>query len=172
MHKLLTLGLASLFLVVTGCQDTTTTGPLAGPDFHAIGAGHGLSSFAMQDDFAVETTGASGFGKANLQEGSVQVSVDAKGLLPNHDYELNVTIGPGNTFPPSSFVTFTATSDRHGKIKFKEDLDLVSLLGPGDVRLDFFVTHDHGPSTDIGALLGLDRDLLLRCYPFTIVTIV
>ncbi len=25
MHKLLTLGLASLFVVVTGCQDTNTT---------------------------------------------------------------------------------------------------------------------------------------------------
>ena len=34
MRKLLTLGLASLFLVVTGCQDTNTTGPLAGPNFH------------------------------------------------------------------------------------------------------------------------------------------
>ena len=44
MHKLLTLGLASLFLVVTGCQDTNTTGPLdgptgplAGPSFHQGG---------------------------------------------------------------------------------------------------------------------------------------
>ncbi len=37
MHKLLTLGLASLFLVVTGCQDTNTTGPLVGPSFHEGG---------------------------------------------------------------------------------------------------------------------------------------
>ncbi len=44
MHKLLTLGLASLFLVVTGCQDTNATGtldeptgPLAGPSFHEGG---------------------------------------------------------------------------------------------------------------------------------------
>ena len=37
MHKLLTLGLASLFLVVTGCQDTNTTEPLAGPIFDEVG---------------------------------------------------------------------------------------------------------------------------------------
>ena len=43
MRKFLLLGLASLFLVVTGCQDTTMTGPLAGPEFHAVGAGMVLS---------------------------------------------------------------------------------------------------------------------------------
>ncbi len=161
MHKLLTLGLASLFLVVTGCQDTNTTGPLAGPNFHAGGAG--LFSFAMLDDFAVEKTGASGSGKANLQEGSVQVSVDANGLLPNHDYELNITIDF------ASVATFTATSDQNGKVKFQDDLEG---LAPGTHRLDFFVTHDH---RTIGRVIFpglLKRDLLLRCYPFTIVTIV
>ena len=162
MHKLLTLGLASLLLVMMGCQDTNATGPLVpDPAFHVLGTGHGLSSFAMLDDFAVET-GASGSGKANLQEGSVRVSVDAKGLLPNHDYELNITIDF------ASFVTFTATSDRHGKIKFKDDL---VGLAPGTYRLDFFVTHDH--STGTGVQFGLfDRDLLLRCAPFTVVNIV
>ncbi len=176
MRKLMSLGLASLFLAVTGCQDTSTTGPLApDPAFHVGGAGHGSSSFAMLDDFAVET-GASGSGTADwgfppVQGSSVQISVDAEGLMANHDYELNVTIGRGNTFPPSSFVTFTATSDSDGKIKFEEDLDLVSTLGPGTYRLDFFVTHDH--STGTGVVFGLfDRDLLLRCAPFTLVTIV
>ena len=171
MHKLLPLGLASLFLVVTGCQDTNTTGPLAGPDFHAMGAGHGLSSFAMLDDFATEK-GASGAGKVNLQEGSVRVRVDAKGLLPNVDYELNVTIGPqpgGFT----SFVTFTATSDRHGKIKFQGDIE----LDPGMHRLDLFVTHNHptvvGSGPD-GAFITafIDRDPLLRCAPAVFLTVV
>ena len=37
MHKLLTLGLTSLFLVVTGCQDTNSTGPLTEPSFHEGG---------------------------------------------------------------------------------------------------------------------------------------
>ncbi len=46
MHKLLTLGLASLFLVVTGCQNTNATGTLDeptgtldGPSFHGGGDG-------------------------------------------------------------------------------------------------------------------------------------
>ncbi len=45
MHKLLTLGLAGLFLVVTGCQDTNTTGPLAGPSFHEGGDGGDEGNF-------------------------------------------------------------------------------------------------------------------------------
>ncbi len=162
MRKLLTLGLASLFLVVTGCQDTTTTGPLAGPEFHAVGAGHvgHLSSFAMLDDFAVET-GASGSGKTKVRHSSVRVNVNAKGLLPNTDYELNITIDF------ASFVTFTATSNKNGKIKFREDLEG---LAPGTHRLDFFVTHDH--STGTGVAFGLfDRDLLLRCFPAVNLTI-
>ncbi len=165
MRKLLTLGLASLFLVVTGCQDTTTTGPLAGPEFHERGAGHGhLSSFAMLDDFAVEMTGAKGRGKADLDHSSVQINVKAKGLLPNTDYELNVTIDF------TSFVTFTATSDKKGSVGFKDDLDLAG-FGPGTHRLDFFVTHDHPTGTGVAFKL-FDRDLLLRCAPFTLVTIV
>ena len=162
MHKLLTFGLASVSLVVSGCQDTPTTVPLdLDPAFHVVGAGHGsLSSFDMRDDFAVETTGASGSGKTRVEHSSVLVSVKAKSLLPNTDYELNVTIDF------ASFVTFTATSDKKGKIKFRGDLE----LDPGTYRLDFFVTHDHPTGT--GVAFGLfDRDLLLRCVPFTEVTI-
>ena len=182
MRKLLTLGLASLFLVVTGCQDTNTTGPLAGPDFHkGHGAGHpGRGSdranpahhdneFAMLDDFATETTGATGSGKARVGS-SVEVEVEAKGLIPGHEYELNVTIGPqpdGFT----SFVTFgPLIADEDGEVEFEEDLDLLSLLGPGTYRLDFFVTHTHPTIPD--PLFGLlDRDLLLRCAPFITVTV-
>ena len=168
MRKFLLLGLASLFLVVTGCQDTTMTGPLAGPEFHAVGAGHGhLSSFAMLDDLAVELTGASGSGKAKVRHSSVRVNVHAKGLPPNQDYELNVTINF------ASVVTFTATSGNHGDVKFKGDLDLAG-FGPGTHRLDFFVTHDHPtiPEDDLIFPGLLDRDLLLRCFPATFVTIV
>ena len=168
MRKLLPLGLASLLLVLTGCQDTTTTGPLVGPSFAHAAASHDFV-FAMLDDFGTETTGAGGSGQADIEGGSVEVEVKAEGLIPGHDYELNVTIEPGNTFPPSSFVTFgPVTADEDGEVKFKGDIP----LDPGTYRLDFFITHDHGPSTDIGDLLGLNRDLLLRCAPFTVVTIV
>ena len=170
MHKLLTFGLASLFLVVTGCQDTPTTVPLdLDPAFDVVGAGHGsLSSFDMSDDLATETTGASGSGKTRVQHSSVLVSVKAKGLLPNPDYELNVTID----FDVALTVTFTATSDKKGKIKFRGDLE----LDPGTHRLDFFVTHDHPTvpgSGEVGEFVTsvIDRDPLLRCIPFTEVTI-
>ena len=118
----------------------------------------------MVDDFAVED-GASGSGKTRVRHSSVLVSVKAKGLLPNHPYELNVTIGPAPA-GFSSFVTITATSDKKGKIRFRGDVP----LAPGTHRLDFFVTHNH--STGTGVAFGLlDRDLLLRCLPATVVTI-
>ena len=60
MHKLLTLGLASLFLVVTGCQDTNTTGPLAEPSFHE-GASFGAPDIVVPAG------------------GSIQAAVDAAG---------------------------------------------------------------------------------------------
>ena len=163
MRKLLPLGLASLFLVVTGCQDTNTTGPLAGPDFHAGGAG--LFSFAMLDDLATEK-GASGSGTAKLTGGhSVRVRVEANDLLPNHDYELNITIDF------ASVVTFTATSDENGDVKFHDDLEGVA---PGSHRLDFFVTHDHRTirKKDLVFPGLLNRDLLLRCAPAVFLNIV
>ena len=170
MHKLLPLGLASLFLVVTGCQDTPTTGP--DPAFHVLGGGgHGSSSYTMLDDFAV-AKGASGSGTATWawrprRGGSVVIHVEAVDLEAVHEYELNVTIGRGATFPPSTFVRFTATSDGSGALVFDVNLE----LAPGTYRLDFFVTHTHPTGT--GVALGLfDRDLLLRCAPFTMLTIV
>ena len=184
MRKLLTLGLASLFLVVTGCQDTNTTGPLAGPDFHkGHGAGHpGRGSdranpahhdneFAMLDDFATETTGATGSGKARVGS-SVEVEVEAKGLIPGHEYELNVTIGPqpdGFT----SFVTFgPLIADEDGEVEFEE----VIALDPGMYRLDFFVTHTEATvvgSGPVGKFITafIDRDPLLRCFPAVMLTV-
>ena len=157
MHKLLPLGLASLFLVVTGCQDTNTTGPLAGPSFAHAAATHDFE-FDMNDRFATET-GASGSGQADVEGGSVEIEVKAEGLIPNHRYELNVTIDF------ASVVTFgPVTANEDGEVEFEGDLDLLSLLGAGTYRLDFFVTHDH--TTGVDGIPGLlNRDLLLACQP-------
>ena len=169
MHKLLTLGFASLFVVVTGCQDTNTTGPLVGPSFHEVGVERFF--FAMLDDFATEK-GASGSARADVDGGTLEVEVEAEGLIPGHDYELNVTIGPqpgGFT----SFVTFgPVTADDDGEVEFEVDI----ALAPGDHRLDFFVTHDHSTvvgSGPLGAFISafIDRDPLLRCAPAVFVTI-
>ena len=168
MRKLLPLGLASLFLVVTGCQDTNTTGPLGGPSFAHAAASHDFA-FAMLDDFAVED-GASGSGQADVEGGSVEIEVKAGGLIPGHEYELNVTIGPFPPFPGgfASFVTFgPVTAQEDGEVEFEG----VIALAPGNHRLDLFVTHTH--STGTGVVFGLfDRDLLLRCAPAVFLTIV
>ncbi len=172
MRKLLPLGLASLFLVVTGCQDTNTTGPLGGPSFAHAAASHDFE-FAMLEDLATETTGASGSGQADVEGGSVEIEVKAEGLIPGHDYELNVTIGP-QPGGFSSFVTFgPVTADDDGEVEFEGDID----LAPGAHRLDFFVTHTQSTvagSGPVGEFITafIDRDPLLRCFPAVFVTIV
>ena len=57
MRKFVTLSFASLLLVLTGCQDTSTTAPLAvDPAFHVLGGGgHGFAEFDMREDFEPDT---------------------------------------------------------------------------------------------------------------------
>ncbi len=173
MHTLLLGVLPILLLLVTCGQDTPTSVSQTGEKDSTALPGSLLkkgAKFAMLDDFAIEKTGASGSGSVKVRKRSVQIKVKAKNLLAKQAYELNVTIGPDGSFPPSAFVTFgPVTSKKKGKVKFKEDLDLVGLFGPGTYRLDFFITHDH--STGTGVFLGLNRDPLLRCAPFTVVTV-
>ena len=174
MHKLLTLGLASLFLVVTGCQDTNTTGPLAGPNFDEVGDDGEDQEFffAMRDDLATDRTGASGSGEAEADDGTLEFEVEAEGLEPGHEYELNVTIGP-QPVGFTSFVTFgTVTADEDGEVEFEGDIE----LAPGNYRLDFFVTLTE-PTATGGGFAGpfvtsfIDRDPLLRCAPAVFLTI-
>ena len=128
--------------------------------------------FDMNDRFATEK-GASGSGEVEVDDGSVEIKVEAEGLRPNHAYELKVTIGPPGAFAPTDVVTFgPVTSDDDGEIEFEEDLD----LAPGAYRLDLFVTHPHptvaGSGPDGIALTGLfGRDPLLSCAPAPMVTI-
>ena len=166
MHKLLPLGLAGLFLVVTGCQDTNTTGPLAGPSFAHAAATHDFE-FDMNDRFATET-GASGSGQADVEGGSVEIEVKAEGLIPGHEYELKVTIDFASV---ATFGPVTAQED--GEVEFEG----VIALAPGPHRLDFFVTHTHSTVTGDGPIgefvtSVIDRDPLLRCFPAVFLNIV
>ena len=117
--------------------------------------------FDMLDDLAVEKTDASGSGEAEVDDGALEVEVEAEGLIPGDDYELNVTIDF------ASVVTFgPVTADEDGEVEFEGDIP----LAPGEYRLDFFVTHT--APTGTGVVFGLlDRDLLLRCAPAVFVTI-
>ena len=127
--------------------------------------------FDMNDRFATEK-GASGSGEVEVDDGSVEIKVEAEGLEPNHKYELHVTID----FDPDSVIFGPVTSDDDGEIEFEEDLDLVALVGPGTYRLDFFVTHIHDTvagTVGVGEFITglLDRDPLLSCEPAAMVTI-
>ncbi len=94
MHKLLTLGLASLFLVVTGCQDTNMTGTLDrptgtldGPSFHAVGGGNeGLVlSVDVDEGSFLQHDLAGGEGPFNIEgdTGSGARSYRCWGWFPN-----------------------------------------------------------------------------------------
>ena len=135
--------------------------------------------FGMNDRFASAgaKTGASGSGEVEADDGSIDIEVEAENLLPNHDYELKVTIGPPGGFGPTNVLTFgPETSDDEGEIEFEiEDFDLVGLVGAGTYRIDLFVTHAHTPVFDavnpaITAALG-GRDPLLSCIPAPVVTV-
>ena len=124
--------------------------------------------FDMNDRFATEN-GASGSGETEVDDGSVELEVEAEGLLPNHPYELRVTVGPqGAPFQPGFFVVVfgPVTSDDDGEIEFDEDLD----LDPGSYRVDLFVTHDHPTVAPALPDIG-NRDPLLACAPAPMVTI-
>ncbi len=177
MHKLLTLGLASLFLVVTGCQDTNTTGPLAGPSFSQGGGGGDQEfEFDMNARFATTEKGASGSGEAEVDDGEVEFEVEAEGLIPGEEYELNVTIGGFPPFPGGFEFTVTfgpVTADDNGEVEFEGDIE----LAPGNHRLDFFVTltePTHEGEGPVGEFVSafIDRDPLLRCFPAVFLTIV
>ena len=127
--------------------------------------------FDMNDRFTpggLGSTGASGSGEVEVDDGSVEMEVEAEGLLPNHSYELRVVVGPqGAPFQPGFFVVVFGPmmSDDDGEIEFEEDLD----LDPGSYRLDLFVTHPH-PTGPMPLPIG-DRDPLLACAPAPMVTI-
>ncbi len=174
-HRGIVIGLVAVIALLLSITVPTA---LAGDDQE--------QEFAMLDDFATED-GASGSGESEVDGDFVEVAVDAEGLLPYHQYEMKVTIGPC-TSPaiadcdapivgmPAVVTCGWENSDSDGEVEFDCDLDLVELLGPGTYRLDFFVTHIHptdpagnpqGGDPDPGVILPLvlDRDPLLRCSP-------
>ncbi len=174
MHKLLTLGLAGLFLVGTGCQDTNTTGPLAGPSFHEGGDGgdeiENKDRFDMNDRFS--GSGATGDGRAEVEDGELELRIRANDLVANHPYEVHVIVGPEgkeelDLANLSAVFIFPVTSDEDGEFRFREEFDLG--LDPGQYRLDYLVLHD---------LAAHDHDqdtfptfLVLACEPASFFTL-
>jgi len=181
-HRIIVIGLATVIALLLGITVAPTA--LADDDQE--------QEFAMLDDFATED-GASGSGESEVDGDFVEIEVEAEDLLPDHQYELKVTIGfcalgtirenimsdcDAPVGPTPTVVSCgPERSDSDGEVEFDCDLDLVELLGagPATYRLDFFVTHFH--PTDPGVGLGvplsvvLDRDPLLRCAPASLHTV-
>lgn len=130
--------------------------------------------FDMNDRFATEKTGANGFGKVFVTQsgGTIEVKlIQAKGLLPNHEYELQVTFDDFANFYTSA--CFASNPSGHWKIT---NFELPANFDPGDYRLDLFVTHCEPTVSglgDTGEFLTafFDRDPLLSCMPFVMVTV-
>ncbi len=134
----------------------------------------------LNDRFATETTGAEGTIKfKDIQKGIfMEISkIKVKGLLPNHDYEIWVTVSPpgppvANVISTQQFGPFTTNDD--GKLKVKKLQ--VTVSGTGTWRLDVFVTHTDTTAEmgvgELGELIAglLDRDPLLACEPGLIIT--
>ena len=147
-----------------------------------------VSEFAMHDGRALETTGAGGSGIVAVDEdGEMELRVRADSLRADHDYDVVVTIRPASAGADPSQITdvlrFATSSNDDAKLRFKVDeVDLG--LDAGTYRIDFFVTHGHGPvflepapfdgtDTNVNEWLRFktQRDVLLSCSPAAIVTI-
>ena len=162
MHILL-MSFALIPLLILGCGKSTNPVDVPLSENSVVSSLAKGSPFAMTDRFATET-GASGSGTSDVAGGSIETEVNAEGLIPNHPYELKVSINF------SAVATFGGASDNEGEIEFEVDLDLLGIAGPGTHRLDFFVTHNHPTVSGIGPdgvfLTGLlGRDPLLACAP-------
>ena len=129
--------------------------------------------FDMNDRFASETTGANGFGKVSFTQtgGTVEVQlVQVTGLMPNHEYELIVTVDLVTVHTSDCFVS---NSSGHWKIT---NFELPAVFDPGVYRLDLFVTHCHvtvAGSGETGVFLTglIGRDPLQACQPAVNLTV-
>ena len=134
--------------------------------------------FDMNDRFATEN-GASGSGEAKVDGDTLKAEVEAAGLIPGHQYEMKITIGPGGLLPfqaPLFVSCGLVTSEPDGEAEFECDINLVQLFGAGLYRLDLFVTHNHptvSGTPGTGTLISdaLDRDPLLACQPAVFVDV-
>ncbi len=137
MHKLLTLGLASLFLVVTGCQDTNTTGPLVGPSFHeggvdddgvlsVEGEGDVIDFLGRLEPFSLDAT--------KRQDGSVRGQGVVSSQIFNPDFDF---INPQNSVP---------------SVVVRGNITCMVLLESGIVVMGTDIGLPPNPPPDIGVL--------------------
>ena len=171
-QRVTVMGLAALLTLLLCITVAPTALAVEGDQEHV---------FDMNDRFAAEA-GASGSGEAKVDGASIETEVEAEGLIPGHQYELRISIGPGNVSPvvaPLSVGCGPVTADNDGEAEFEceSDINLVQLFGAGPYRIDLFITHIHpqDPGDPIGSnpalSAALDRDPLLACEPAVFVVV-
>ena len=113
--------------------------------------------------------------KLNIAEKKFHLSETAKGLLPNEEYtiRLSITIGSGGGSSPVAFVEAgTATTDANGKLKFATKdvgLDLADLVPEGTTqgwRVDFEIG---GTDATVPCKAG-SNNCALACRPTVRIT--
>lgn len=138
-----------------------------------------VANFAMVENSNVldKFIGASGRAhfKLNIAEKKFDLSETAKGLLPNEEYtiRLSITIGSGGGPDPVAFVVAgAATTDANGKLKFATKnvgLDLADLVPEGITegwRVDFEI----GGTNAAAPCSAGDNNCALACSPTVRIT--
>ncbi len=165
MRKMNILLLPILLLLISCEQDTpTSVSPSAVQTDITLAKNPNIDAFDMNDEFGDPPSGAKGNGTVKVIDGQMDLTIHARNLLTNHNYEVHVAIGGKDvdcgTFEPVDFFIFQVTSDSRGKFKFK----IVGLnlgLVPGEYRIDYVVVHGEGSH----------GGFVLACEPASCVTI-
>ena len=171
MHILLLGLLPILLLFVTCARDTpSSVSPSAVQTDITLAKNSNIDAFDMNDRFGAPPSGAKGNGTVKVINGQMDLMINGRNLIANHDYEVHVAIGKQNQdcdiFDPTTLAllrVFRVTSDKNGKLKFKiVGLDLG--LDPGEYRGDYVLVHrDHGGGSHGG--------FVLACEPASCLTI-
>ena len=168
---IMSLSLLPISLLLVSCeQDTPTTIStisVSNPSFSII---ENKDRFDMNDRFS--GSGATGEGRAEVEDFELELRIRANDLEANHPYEVHVIVGPeGNPDLDlanlSAVFIFPVTSDEDGEFRFRKDIDLV--LDPGQYRFDYLVLHDlaaHGHDQDT-----FPTFLVLACQPASFFTL-
>ena len=168
MHILLLGALPILLLFVTCAQDTPTlVNPSAVQTDITLAKISNIDAFDMNDRFGEPQSGAKGNGTVSVQNGQMDLTIHARGLIPGHAYEVHVAVGMLNQacsiFDPTTLArldTYEVTGDKNGKLRFK--IVGVNLgLASGQYRMDYVVVHGE----------GAHGGFVLACEPASCVTI-
>ena len=169
LHVLFTGFLIISILMLMSCSQDKALEPSASAVQSEItlAKNSNIDAFDMNDRFGDPSSGAKGNGTVSVQNGQMDLTIHARGLIPGHAYEVHVAVGMLNQacsiFDPTTLArldTYEVTGDKNGKLRFK--IVGVNLgLASGQYRMDYVVVHGE----------GAHGGFVLACEPASCVTI-